>query len=985
MRRQGVLALGLGLLLASAGASTAQIATGNVYGTVTDQSGAVLPKVNVTLEGEVGRRTTVSGTRGAFRFLNVTRGEYTLTLSFPGMASLFRKIRVTTGEDVDLEFTMQLAAVEETLEVTGETPLIDSKKRGTSTTMTAEELSRVPNARDPWAVLRAVPGVLVSSVNVAGSENGQAPASVAKGTRQTMWNLDGLVITDMRAGGGGSPTYYEFGAFQEIAVTTGGNDLAAQTGGISVNLTTKRGTNAFHGGGRFLIAHDDLSFGNVPDALANDPRLENPDGTRRDKADHIRQITDYGFEIGGPIVKDRLWFYGGWGKQDIRLVRLNGLPDKTLLPGTNMKVNWQATPKTLVSGLYLVGQKEKFGRDPGFYGTVGEESFTWDQTNAYVPGGLPGGLWKLQVDHTFSPNLFVSAKGAYYDNGFALTPHGGTDQAWTIDFWNGVARGSSPEYVAAVLQKDVTLDGSYFFDGLGGSHELKFGFAWRDFKALSGSTIGGNELVGYLETESTGYAEIGRVGPLESTGRYWSAYLGDMLSRGRLTLNAGLRWDLQSAKNSPATIAANASFPELVPALVYPGDSRNVVEWNTLSPRVGLSYALGEARRTVLRASYAYYAAQLPFAVVRAINPVFWGAVAYGWADLNGDKFVQGDEIDFGDFWYSYNIDPANPSEATSPNRIDPAWAPQRDHEVVVGIDHELVPGFAVGAAYTWRRAHDYDYAPWLAAPCPIENPVGCRIVEPDEYVANAPATANGYSAFTYSPPSALVAAGGGGWINRNRPGYTTSFNGLELTLTKRLAKRWMARVAFSWNDWVEHFDQAIPVSNLGNPTPLIGNPLKDGGQVAGLAGLGGKQIVFTSVKWQLYANGLWQGPWGLEVSGALFARQGTPYPVSLRLNAGRDGALAALATEQVDSFRLDDLWSLDLRLARTFKLSRSAGVTLSAEWFNALNSGVVLTRYFFANSTAFTDTAGGAVPGKGRIDQIIAPSIFRLGVRVAF
>jgi hypothetical protein len=981
MTKRLILALALSLTLA--GSVSAQVATGNVYGTVTDETGSAVPAVAVTLAGEAGARATRTGSDGNFRFLGLTHGDYTLVLALTGFARVIRPVRVTTGESVDLSLTLKIAAVEETIEVVGETPLVDRKRRGTATTLTAEELSRVPNDRDPWAVLKAVPGVLLSSVNVAGSENGQRPGLVAKGGGEEMWSLDGLVVTDMS--GIGSPSYYDFGAFEEIAVTTGGNDLMSQTGGISINLTTRRGTNAFHGSGRFLISHDDLSFGNVPDSLANDPRLLNPDGTRRDKADHIQQITDYGFEVGGPIVRDKLWFWGAWGRQDIRLVRLDGLPDKTLLPGTNAKVNWQMTSNTMVSGLYFRGEKEKYGRDPGYYGTIGEESFNYDQTNASVPGGLPGGLWKLQVDHTFSSNLFASAKVAYYDNGFALTPRGGTGQAWTIDFWDGVALGSSPEYVALHPQKQVAVDGSYFFNGLGGNHELKFGFAWRDYKVVSGATVGGSGLVGYLETQNTGYVEIPRSGPSEYTGRYWSAYLGDMFSKGRLTLNAGLRWDLQSARNSPATVDANVSFPDLVPALVYPGDRHDVVEWNTLSPRVGLSYALNESRRSVLRASYAYYAAQLPFSVVYETNPVSYGAVAYGWTDLDGDKFVQPDEIDFGDFWYSYGIDPTDPAQAVSPNRIDADWAPQYAHEVVVGIDHELAPGFALGAAYTWRRSSDRGYRPWLAGPCPMEDPVGCRIVEPAEYSANSPATANGYTAFTYSAPSALVAAGGGGRIHTNRPGYATSFNGFELTLTKRLAKRWMARVAFSWNDWVEDFDTAIPVSDLGNPTSLEWDPLKDGGQVTAIAGLGGKQSVFTSVKWQLYANGLWQGPWGLELSGALFARQGTPYPVSLQLSAGADGTLATLATDQVDSYRFDDLWDLDLRLARTFQFSGSAGVTLSAEWFNVLNSGVVLARYRFANSAAFTDTAGGAVPGMGRIDQIIAPGIIRLGARLFF
>ena len=112
----------------------------------------------------------------------------------------------------------------------------------------------MPNARDPWGVLRNVPGVLLDRVNIAGNENGQQASVAGKGstTSDKMWNLDGLAVTDMSATGA-SPTYFDFEAFNEIAVTTGGSDLQVQSGGININLTTKRGTNRFHGGARMLV------------------------------------------------------------------------------------------------------------------------------------------------------------------------------------------------------------------------------------------------------------------------------------------------------------------------------------------------------------------------------------------------------------------------------------------------------------------------------------------------------------------------------------------------------------------------------------------------------------------------------------------------------------------------------------------------------------------------------------------------------------
>ncbi len=567
-----LLALALGLVLAFAGTVAAQTATGNVYATVKDESGAAVPAVNVEITSELGSRTTVTGSDGSFRFLNLNTGEYTVTLTLAGFAKTVRRIRVTTSENVDIAFTMKVSGVEETIEVTGETPLVDTKKRGTSTTMTSEELQNVPNARDPWAVLKAVPGILVDRVNIAGNENGQQANTAGKGTGSAdrMWNLDGVVVTDMVATGA-SPTYFDFDAFQEIAVTTSGADLTTQGGGASINLTTKRGTNAFHGGARYIIAHDDMSFGNLPDSLAHDPRLQNPDGSQRDKADYIQQITDYGFDVGGPILKDRLWFYGTYGKQDIRLVRLNGTPDKTLMPSYNFKLNWQAASKTMISAFYFLGAKQKFGRDPGF-GVIPTADFAYDQDNEFTEGGLPGGFWKLQVDHTFSPNFFVSAKGAYYDTGFSLTPHGGTENTWTLDYVNGEGIGSSPKYLAVRPQKNITVDANYFFQGLGGQNELKFGFAWRDYKATEGYDLGGNELVGYLEAAGAadcgpgipycGEVEVGRAEPYFYSARYLNAYIGDVLSLDRFTFNAGLRWDLQDGEERSGDGQRQRHVPE---------------------------------------------------------------------------------------------------------------------------------------------------------------------------------------------------------------------------------------------------------------------------------------------------------------------------------------------------------------------------------------------------------------------------------------
>jgi hypothetical protein len=996
-----ILALALGVVLAFAGVVSAQIATGNIYGVAKDESGAILPGVAVTLKSDLGTKSTVSGPDGAFRFLGLGRGNYTLTLSLSGFATTVRNVRVTTGENLDLVFSMKVSGVAETVEVTGESPLVDTKKRGTATTMTTEELNDVPSARDPWGVMKAVPGVMSDRVNIAGNENGQQASQSSKGSvsADTTWNIDGMNVTDMAATGA-SASYYDFGAFQEINMTTGGTDMGMQTGGLGVNLVTKRGSNAFHGSARYLIANHKLSMGNISDQnqspykypdLATDPRLQNPDGSFRDKADNIQQIGEYGFDLGGPIVKDKLWFYGTYGKQDIRLQRLIGTPDRTLLPSYNGKLNWQATGKTMVSAFYFMGSKVKYGRSPGS-GLQEENGVLFDQGNKYTEGGLPGGLWKLQVDQTFSPNFFVSLKAAYYDSGFGFTTRGDPSQGGTHDYVDSIYRGTGTGYLAIRPQQNYTADASYFFQGLGGTNELKFGFGYRKNTSESGNTYYGPQLEGYINGPDNYVAKLFRNSDNKLSAKYSSAYIGDMLSLSRLTINAGVRWDGQTAKNDVSKVVANKSFPDILPTASWDGTD-NVYDWNTFSPRVGLSYAFDEGRKTVARASYARYYEQLGYGAAGFVNPLnAYGYLAYGWHDLNGDRMVQPNEVDLSDYQYNYAIDPTNPAAVTaSVNKIDKNIKPKYDDEFIVGVDHEVVAGFAVGVAFTYRDAGNWraaatPYYPHIAGDCgtnPTVDLSSCPIIPSSAYIKSDPKTVTvdgkTYTGFAYSPPDDLVEAGNSGLLATNRPNYKTHYKGLEITLNKRLANRWMSRVAFTYADWSRSYPGAPVVDGhavpeFGSPTWLRGESFLDGDQTAYIAGGSGKANFYTSFKWQVYANALYQGPWGLDLSGSIWGRQGGLSPYWMRIAAGADGTLSVLADPTVDAHRFASLWDWDLRLSKTFKFGKQPYLTLAAEWFNVANSGTPTVKIVQTDSSSF-----------GRIDEVMSPSIFRIGATFGF
>src|SRR5262245_28679223 len=983
-------ALVLGLLPTTA---FTQAAGGNVYGTVADDSGAALAGATVEVSSSrFGNRSTTSDTQGAFRFLSLDPGTYTLTVTLSGFATTKRDVVINLGANVNLGFTMKIAGVTESVTVTEATPTVDIKKVGTATLLSKEELSQVPQGRDPWAVLNSVPGVTVYRVSVAGSEAGQQSSFAGKGATpfDTMWSYDGVPITDTTSYGASS-SYFDFDAFDEINVTTGGGDLKVQSGGLGLNFAIKRGTNAFHGAARGYFSFNDLQSTNTPTELEGDPRLF--DG----KADHIDKISDYGFDLGGPILKDKLWFWASYGRNDIRLYRLTtassdptipNVPanDKTILNNWNAKVNWQASSSDQVSFLFFNGAKEKFGRSPGQAGHEAD-SFTWNQGNFYPEQdcGLPcamHGLWKLEWNHTFSPNFVLDAKYAYYNWGYGFDPRGGPDQSASIDKFNDSAKGSW--YAQRFLKPwhNVLLDGNYFT----GKHELKFGFGYRHWPNTSSTFYSGTGVVSIINSDNPAddVALVERQSVVGTTSNYTNFYLGDTYTMSRLTINAGIRYDHQIAHMDPSVSQANPLLPEVVPSVAFDGNVPGIT-WNDVSPRIGVTYALDENHKTIARGSYARYAGQLSPIDAQFNSPVTYNYnyLAYAWADRNGDGFAQRDEIlvDQG-VLYSSGIDPSNPGGLSTPHRLDPDYHANHDNEIVAGIEREIAPNFALGAAYTWRKTSGIvDWGPRIDS--------SGRILTSADYLPLDPVSANGFTVQPFAPDDSKIGAGGR--LLTNRPDYTTSYSGIELTANKRLADKWMFRGNVSYGDWTEHLDGPAAIQN---PTKADRNLLTqggfygsysiaaacagcvDGGPVV-LKSYGAKTNVFFHSKWQFSANAMYQLPAGFEIAANLLGHQGYPKAIEIRTGLGSDGRQRVLPSGGFDVERHKDFYNLDLRLAKKTKLGGSVTLGINLDLFNVFNNGVILQDQRQANTSDFGTPEG--------ILEIMNPRILRLGARLEF
>jgi hypothetical protein len=955
-----VLLATLALVLAFALPAHAQVQAGSIHGTVFDEHGAVLAGATVTAAGGGRLFTASSDAAGRYRFLNLPPGSYDITAELPGFTTLKREsVMVTIGQSAEIPLHMRVAAIEETIVVTRESPIVDAREIGTATTFTQDELFRVPNSRDPWALLRTVPGVVLDRVNIAGNETGQQSEFVGKGTRRfdASWTLDGVVITDMAATGA-SPTYFDYDAFQEIHISTAGHDIRQPSGGIGLNFVVKSGTNDWHGTARGYFTNESLEWSNLPEELA-------ARGVTAETADHNDQISDYGFDLAGPIWRDRAWFYAGWTEQDIRLIRQAGaVQDRTILRTTNVKGNWQATPGNMFSVLWFNGVKDKFGRGTG-RAQFEPESARWNQGGFY-PENRPRGLLKFQNDSVVTPNNFLSLKYAYYGTGFILDPVGGLGMNTTIDRFRGETVGSTSRHEFLRPQHFLNADANTFRTAWGGNHEIHYGTSYRRHDSFSRVLWPGDMVVGLIESPDDMRARVYREGAGTNRTEYFSLYGSDTIAFERLTLNLGLRYDRQWGSALPSQTQSNLAFPTLVPGIDFAG-YRAPFTWNILSPRVGATYALDADRRTLLRGSYSRFAGQLDTFVVGYENPSGQvGFVEYRWEDLNGDRLVQPNEVRldqrlaFGD-----GFNPDNPTAVVSANRIDPNLDPMMTDNVILGVDRELMPNLAVQAAYTYTRTSDLpEYTPW-------------RGVGPDQYLAGPPLTGSlpdgtPYAVPTFRPDPDAVAAGGAGRFLTNYPGYRTTYHGIETSIVKRMSNRWMARLAASWNNPREFYDLAV--TDLGNPTRLDTRPLVQGGQFIQRSFGSGAGDIFMNARWQVNLNGVYQLPWhNLEVAGNVFGRQGNPHPIWHAGALGVDGTQRVLVSPEIDTFRHDNLWNLDVRLAHYLRLGRASG-QLTADLFNVLNASTELQRERHILS-----------PNFNRLNQNLSPRILRLGLRLGF
>ncbi len=926
-----------------------QARTGNIYGTVVDSaSGQPLPGVAITLTGEItAPMTAITTAKGHFRFLSLSPGVYNIKAELQGFKILERKgIRVLVGSNVTLTLKLEEGTIKQEITVTAAAPIVDTRKATIAHNVTRNELQELPTARDPWVILELSPGVALDRENVGGNESGQQSNFVSRGVGRsgTSWNVDGINITD-QISVGATPFYFDFDAFEEMQIQTAANDITAFSAGVQLNFVTKRGGNKFLGGGRIYSTSKSIEAENTPPEMKAEELLGNK----------IDRIGEYGLNFGGPIIKNKMWFWLGGSYQNIGKILVTKNVQKQKLYNFDSKINI-SVGKHRIEAFYNWSDKRVKGRQS--HGPLDAWEARYNQTS-------PHPFVKIQDEYTPTNSLFISAKASYLPGGFKLAPIGPV---------NGIAiyDRAKDRYLGTYRMSDYRrpqyfgqITGDYFAENLfGADHEIKFGI---EYKYAIGERIRDyySQRLYYTDYDAriTKYAYIYR----DSNYKYYlyrlGAYLQDTINYKRLTLNLGFRFDTQSGGTKAISVDGThvgwaGSYN--LPAVNVPAKKLNFV-WNTPSPRISLIYDLSGKGTTLLKAHFGLYGTHI------SSNFPYYLASTYGWVrwhwnDLNKDGAVQPNELSGSplvrDYYAVKDPDDLYDSKLSSPLTM----------EFTAGLEKELFENFAAGLRFIYRKNYN-DY--WTLYY--VDDNGNMRLPQPDDWLIGGyiPQEYGGYAWWEYKPGIEETTTP---WSTQ-RPDFHTRYMGFEISFRKRISASspFMLDGSFTYQDWRAFYPTRTSYNDPTNhePTELLNNHYA--GYVSSSSGATTASI---NPRWMAKLGFLYKLPYEFNLSGVIIARDGYILPKHYTdYNVERNGIWdhPTVYIASYGTYRLPTFFLVNMRLEKLFVIKQFK-IYASADVFNLLNSNTALIEGYEVNSDIYEKTL-----------QISNPRIARFGLRFEF
>ncbi len=972
------------LFLASGPLALSQT-TGAIQGTVTDASGGVLQGASVEARSAnlQGIRSATTGSRGDFRLPALPPGTYTVKASLPGFASVEKTAYVQLDSMATVDLSLEVSTEEKVL-VTGEAPLIDLASTATGSSFTAKVLERMSIGRNYAEIALSQPGVITdTSQNLAGLGERVVNLAVQGSTSlENLYIIDGVNTTNVIRGFQGKAINPE--TMQEVEIKTGGYqaEYGRAMGGV-VNVVTKSGGNEFHG--------DAFGYYNA-ESMRAEKEITDEDVIAAEKNEIERW--DAGADLGGYILKDRLWFFGSYDRLERDTIRIpqagpvanQEFPLDSTSDTYSAKLTWNISrgstlvgsvfadpekqsgavnlpnstdPRTYTADRYLGGQ-DYAARLNQLFGSFGILALQYSRHSDRFETKIPPEAEEPRISDVTVPGIAVASGG--FGNISSLANHSSTRDGYSAsfaaylgshelkagaDYEENVTAGTTRRTGGQTLsirpcranpQNPASVDRCVRAGGMGVPY-----VNWRG-ENVNGGIVYSHGFLANLD--GTPALRI----PTSSPSLAYSAFLQDtwQISR-RLTVNAGLRWDREKIQNFEETTVIDLK--------------------NMWSPRVGAVWDFLGDGTSKLFASYGRFYYQFP-------------------TDLNFRGYANDDFL----FVSASNYDPASlvhdprtpfPGSITTPLGDEPTDENLKgmyQDEFALGAEKALTPTFVVGLKGSYQRLGrvledrcDLDYLH------PENHGQACAIINPgssERYAqGHFPCNNRGNERPDAAEFDSICNADGGPPIGK----AARIYRAIELNVRQSFSERLWTVASYIYSSLRGNYDGAARLAS-GQADPGV-NADFDYFHFY-LNNAYGKLYLDRPHYFQLGVTYL--TPFGLTAGLSTYIRSGPPRNKGEYFNGGYAQEIFGAPRGSVG--RAETQYEANFSLAYEFKAGPLT-ITPRLYVFNILNrQGETRVQDAFNPDGAF-DANGNAVqhPNYGKIVERQEPRLFRVALKVSF
>jgi len=882
--------------LLAADMSYAQRLTGRLTGIVMDDDGIVIPGVEVEISSPVlmGTRSQITNEDGEYRFINLPPGTYKAVFTLPGFQTIEREnLRVALDTTTTENITMRPTTLEESITVTAESPVVDVTKSSMTTNYDKDVIEKLPAGRNTYFdIIKQNPGI-------SSSHGGSSSRMMAFGSNaeENAMYMDGVDLSNPEIGT--AWLWSTADMFEEVEVK--GIGAAAEYGnftGAVVNIVSKSGGNIFSGSAAY--------YGQFK-ALTGD---NNPDTEQYDSYNRVR-FFDLAATLGGPIIKDRVWFFGvyqlandyeSWWQYD------PDYPSKYEGNEQFIKFSIQATERHR----FVLSYDHQYG----YYPDSPSEFQTPEATGAETD---PTHAWNAHYTFLISNSAFFELKYSGYWSGadYLPTEEGGGDVNEPVhyDGATGVTSGGVYwpwQYIVTRHTANATL--SYFAeDFLGGDHDFKVGIQYNHGTSEAwGSFSGGKYYYDWYGEPYLRYDyNVWRYGGTVNT---IGGFVDDSWRiSDRLTINVGIRFDHHNAY-----IPAFPIMDGWVETSEKGPRVDDLINWNSWSPRVGFALQLTSDQKTLLKGSYGRYYTYPYIANFEWPGPNVPDWIAYYWTGSDWE------------LWYTI---PGEQGYTVDPNMKNPYV-----DQFSVGLDRELFPNFSAGVTYIYKNAKDN---------------IGYTDIGGiyDQVTRVSPDNGQTYQVWNITNP------GGEDHFLTNPDGWGQKYHGVILALNKKFSDRWMMQASVTWSKSEGLNLSSRSTGGYSQSQSLVWYTGKFGADPNDL--VNAKGYLNLDRRWLAKFSFGYNFPWDILVSTNFTYQTGKPRMTfvrvfdlaqdpftGLRIISDEKGTDSTLLDGTTIPGRFDNYYMWDVRLQKTFWIHKSWRIHAFFDFFNILNSDM-FTNYW--------------------------------------